>query len=77
MAPCDGRIEVHTSSDGSAWHHVSSHDEWACRTGIGVAIDSRDVVHVVAYDWNNQPYYQRFHTFESARGDLATLPPCQ
>jgi PKD repeat protein len=71
MAPCDGRIEVHTSSDGSAWHHVSSHDEWACRTGIGVAIDSRDIVHVVAYDWNSQPYYQRFHTFESARGDLA------
>jgi hypothetical protein len=34
-------------------------------------LTGRDVIHVVAYDWNGQPSYQRFHTFESARGDLA------
>ena len=66
----DGWVEVHTSSvSGESWRQVSSHDEWYWNTGIGVAVDSRDIVHLITYDWDKKPYYQKLNTIDSPKGD--------
>lgn len=66
-----GHIEIHASDDGRTWRYVSADDPWRPGTGIGVAIDSKDVVHTITYDQNLKPYYQKFNTYESAKGNLS------
>ncbi len=65
----DGWVEAHTSPDGSAWSQVASHDQWYWKSGIGVAVDSRDVIHMVTFNWDNRLYYEKFNTLDSAKGD--------
>lgn len=61
----NGWIEVSTSADGNSWSHYH-HDEWYSGAGLGLAVDSNDIIHTVAYDWNLQPYYQKFHSVDSS-----------
>jgi PKD repeat protein len=68
-ACCDVRLQVYTSGDGSDWSLASAHDEYGGRGPIGVAIDSKDVVHVMAYDRDSRPYYERFNTEDSPKQD--------
>ncbi|MEW6053486.1 MAG: DUF1566 domain-containing protein [Nitrospirota bacterium] len=68
-AASNGLVEVHTSSTGENWIQVGSHNEYSSGFAAGVAIDSQDVVHMITFNWNKQPYYKKFHTGDSPRGD--------
>lgn len=35
----------------------------------GVAVDGQNVVHMVTFDWKQHPYYQKFNTADSPKGD--------
>ena len=48
---------------------MSAHDERLWYSGIGIALDDRDVAHVTTYDWNGHPYYEQFNTADSPKGD--------
>lgn len=61
----DGWLEVHASSDGASWSKESTRDQWYLSSDIGVSIDSKNVLHVVSYDWNHHPYYVRYNTADS------------
>jgi PKD repeat protein len=65
----DGWIEVNTSLSGDNWSQVSAKDQWIWFSGIGVAADSENVIHMITFDWNNHPYYQKFNTLDSPKGD--------
>ncbi|MGV1100979.1 fibronectin type III domain-containing protein [Thiovibrio sp. JS02] len=45
---------------------VGTNDEWYINTAIGAAVDSADVIHLISYNWVNQPYYQKFYPAGSA-----------
>ena len=65
----DGWIQVHTSEDGFDWTHASTHDEYSGQTAIGITMDSKNVAHIMAYDRDGRPYYERFNTADSPKGD--------
>lgn len=65
----DGWVEAYTSTNGTNWGRVSAHDERLWYSGIGIALDDRDVAHVTTYDWNGHPYYEQFNTADSPKGD--------
>lgn len=65
----DGWIDVNTSVDGHSWTKDRSQDQYYTNSGIAVAIDATNVIHMVTYDWNNHPTYQKFNTADSAKGD--------
>jgi PKD repeat protein len=65
----DGYIDVFSSSDGAAWKQVSSHDGALRWSSAGFAIDSANVIHVISYNWDLHPYYEKFNTLDSQRGD--------
>ncbi len=65
----DGWVEVHTSLTGKSWSHVSSLDEDSWGAGVGVALDSHNIIHMLAFNWDKRPYYQKFNTLDSAKGD--------
>lgn len=67
----DGWLEVHASGDGSSWNKESSRDQWYLSSDIGVSIDSKNVLHVISYDWNHHPYYVRYNTADSPTASLA------
>jgi len=66
---CDGWVRVQESQDGVAWTQANINDKYSWQAAIGVAIDSRDVVHMITYDRNFHPYYERLNTAESPKGD--------
>lgn len=66
-----GWIEIHSSDDGENWSHINSQAQWLSKTGVGIAIDSQNVIHLITYDHNRMPYYQKFNTSESQKGDLS------
>ena len=65
----DGWVEAYMSLNGSSWTRASSHDERLWYSGIGVALDGSDIAHVTTYDWAGHPYYERFNTADSPKGD--------
>lgn len=67
----DYDIAAYASEDGSGWNQVGTQNEWLSRSGFAVAIDSHNIIHMVTYNRNLQPYYQKFNTTESTKGDLS------
>lgn len=67
----DGWLEVHASGDGSSWNKESTRDQWYLSSDIGVSIDSKNILHVISYDWNHHPYYVRYNTADSSTASLA------
>jgi PKD repeat protein len=65
----DGWIEAHTSLNGSSWSQVSAEDQWRSSTDFWVAVDSQNVVHMVAFDWTYHPVYKKFNTADSPKAD--------
>lgn len=66
----DGWLEVHTSGDGSSWSKENTRDQWYLDSDIGVSIDSKNILHVISYDWNHHPYYIRYNTADSPTSAL-------
>jgi hypothetical protein len=65
-----GWLDVFSSNDGINWAKVSSsHGQSMPRSVFSAAIDSQDIIHVLAYNWNGQPYYEKFHTQDSLQGN--------
>src|SRR5512139_1681223 len=65
----DTWVEVHTSPTGEGWEQIGTTVQLRGSSAIGAAVDSGDVVHMIAFDWNARPYYERFNTLESLKGD--------
>ena len=65
----EGQVEAQTSIDGSIWSRVSSAEQWQASSTIGVAIDSKNIIHVITYDWTLRPQYRKFNTIDSEKGD--------
>ena len=65
----DGYINVFTSTDGTTWGQVGSYDEQVWDSIFDAAIDSKNVVHLIGYNWNFQPYYKKFNTLDSTKAD--------
>lgn len=65
----DGWVDVYSSADDSTWTKADSHDPYYVRSGIATAVDSHNVVHMVTYDWNGRPRYEKFNTADSPKGD--------
>ena len=65
----DGWVEAQTAGDGASWSQAASSGQWFTGSGIGVAIDGHDIVHLVTFDWNQHPYYQKFNTLDSVKKD--------
>ena len=68
-AAWDGWVEAQSSVDGASWSRAAYTDQWYASSAIGAAIDAGNVVHVVTFDWNQHPYYQRLNTADSLKGD--------
>lgn len=66
----DGWLEVHASDDGSSWSKESTKDQWYLSSDIGVSMDSKNILHVVSYDWNHRPYYVKYNTADSLTAAL-------
>jgi PKD repeat protein len=66
----DGWLEVHASDDGSSWGKESTRDQWYLSSDIGVSIDSRNILHIVSYDWDHRPYYVKYNTADSSTAAL-------
>ncbi|MCJ7602768.1 MAG: carboxypeptidase-like regulatory domain-containing protein [Desulfobulbaceae bacterium] len=64
-----GGVEVNTSADGNDWEQLAQHNEWYKNTPLGAALDSKDVVHAVSFNWNKQLYYEKFNTIDSLKSD--------
>jgi hypothetical protein len=64
-------IEAHASDNGTTWSRIGDQNEWLSLSGFAVAIDSHNIIHMITYNRNRQPYYQKFNTTESPKGDLA------
>ncbi|MEW6521349.1 MAG: carboxypeptidase regulatory-like domain-containing protein [Thermodesulfobacteriota bacterium] len=62
-------LKVITSSDGKIWSTVSLQQDYSSDTGIGVALDTNDRIHMVTYDGNLRPYYRVFNTKDSPEGN--------
>ena len=54
-ATWDGWVEVSSSVDGVNWTLAGTRDQWHSSSAIGAAVDSRNTVHLLTYDWNNRP----------------------
>jgi len=67
----DYEIAAYASENGSVWNQVGAQNEWLSRSGFAAAIDGHNIIHMVTYNRNRQPYYQKFNTTESPRGDLS------
>lgn len=63
-----GWIDVLSSSDGENWFTVSSYGTALPRSVFSAAIDSKNIIHLITYNSNNQPYYEKFHTLDSPQG---------
>jgi len=66
----DGWIEVHESGDGSNWTKESTRNQWYLGSDVAVSVDSKNILHVVSYDWEHRPYYVRYNTADSPTANL-------
>ena len=66
----DGWLEVHASGDGSSWIKESTRDQWYLGSDVAVSVDSKNILHVVSYDWEHRPYYVRYNTGDSPTANL-------
>lgn len=66
-----GWIEIHSSVNGNTWNHISSHPQWLSKSSVGAAIDSQNIIHLITYDHQRTPYYQKYNTSESPKGDYS------
>ncbi|MFZ5907351.1 MAG: DUF1566 domain-containing protein [Nitrospirota bacterium] len=64
-----GWLEVFTSEQGESWSKAGTVNEWLDTADISVAIDSKDVIHIITYDWDQRPFYLTFNTLDSPSGD--------
>lgn len=69
--PSAGWIGAHMSANGQTWNYISAYSNWLSQNGMGIAIDSKDVIHMVTYGHDLKPYYIKFNTYESAKSDLS------
>lgn len=67
----DGWVEVHSSADGKIWTQVATLDQWNTSSVVKTAIDANNVVHMISYDLNRRPYYVKFNTADSPKGNHA------
>ncbi|TSK05051.1 MAG: choice-of-anchor D domain-containing protein [Geobacter sp.] len=65
----DGWVEAYMSANGSSWNRVAAEDQWRGSKEISVAMDSQNVAHMITLDWNYHPYYKKFNTTDSPKGD--------
>ncbi len=64
-----GWLEVFASENGEAWSKTGTVNEWLDAADISVAIDSKNVIHIITYDWDKRPFYLTFNTLDSPSGD--------
>ncbi|NWF76886.1 MAG: carboxypeptidase regulatory-like domain-containing protein [Nitrospirae bacterium] len=62
-------LEVHTSENGDDWRQVNTTKEWLLYSQTEIAVDSQNVIHMIAFDRLKRPYYQTFNTSDSLKGD--------
>jgi len=65
----DQWIEVSSSLDGTNWTALGNRDEWHASSSIAAAVDSRNYVHLLTYDWNNRPAYNMFSAEDGPGGN--------
>lgn len=64
-----GWLEIFTSLNGDTWSKIGTINEWIDTAEISVAIDSRNIIHIITSDWDKRLYYIQFHTVDSPGGD--------
>ncbi len=69
-----GWIMVNTSVDGQTWNLLENHSSWYEPSGVGVGVDSRNIIHMIAFDGTKIPYYQKYNTLDSPKGDGSWEP---
>lgn len=64
-------IEAYGSADGNVWNQTGAQNEWLPLSGLATAIDSHNIIHMITFNRNRQPYCQKFNTTESIAGNLS------
>ena len=64
-------IEAHDSANGTVWNQTGVQNEWFSLAGFAIAIDSHNIIHMITFNRNRQPFYQKFNTSESPSGNLS------
>jgi PKD repeat protein len=62
-------IEAYSSLDGTVWNQTGAQNEWLSLSGFAIAMDSHNIIHMITFNRNRQPYYQKFTTSESPSGN--------
>ncbi len=63
-----GWIEAYTSEAGVNWEKGTTGEWWNIYADISVAIDSKNVIHIITYNWDDKPIYFKYDTLDSSSG---------
>lgn len=66
-------VKAYCSPDGTNWAFAAQ-AQWDQNAGIGVGLDSRNIIHVVTYTDDRVPYYSRLNTADSPEADHSWEP---